>query len=74
MKSELLDVFAKVVQVFPKDSASLNRFYFKWNSSQDPTKIKKQIKRLEELTSEESIDRYRNIENNLKPLMTQIVN
>jgi len=70
----LKEIFSKAVQCFPKDSASLYRFYFKWNSTQDQDKINKQIRRLEKLTSKESVDRYRNVENFLKPLMTEIVN
>ena len=70
----LSESFTKAVECFPNDSASLYRFYFKWNSSTDHDKIDKQIKRLEKLTSKESVERYRNIENNLKPLMTRIVN
>ncbi len=68
------EAFAKAVECFPNDSASLHRFYFKWNSTTDQEKIDKQIKRLEKLTSQESVQRYRSIENNLKPLMTRIVN
>ena len=70
----LSESFTKAVKCFPNDSASLYRFYFKWNSTTDQEKIDKQIKRLEKLTSKELVDRYRNIENNLKPLMTRIVN
>jgi hypothetical protein len=70
----LSEAFAKAVECFPNDSASLYRFYFKWNSTTDQEKIEKQIKRLEKLTSKESVERYRKIENNLKPLMTRIVN
>ena len=68
------EAFAKAVECFPNDSASLHRFYFKWNSITNQEKIDKQIKRLEKLTSQESVQRYRSIENNLKPLMTRIVN
>jgi uncharacterized protein YcfL len=71
---ELSESFTKAVECFPNDSASLYRFYFKWNSTTDQEKIDKQIKRLEKLTSKESVDRYKSIENNLKPLMTRIVN
>ena len=70
----LSEAFAEAVECFPNDSASLYRFYFKRNSSTDHDKIDKQIKRLEKLTSKASVERYRNIENNLKPLMTRIVN
>ena len=70
----LSEVFAKAVESFPNDSASLYRFYFKWNSTKDPEKIYQQKKRLEKLTSKKSVERYRSIQNNLKPLMTEIVN
>ena len=71
---EISKAFAKAVECFPIDSVSLYRFYFKWNSTTDQERIGKQIKRLEKLTSKESVERYRSIENNLKPLMTRIVN
>ena len=71
---DLSKVFIKAVKFFPNDSASLYRFYFKWNSTKNQEKINKQIKRLEGLITKESIERYRSIENNLKPLMIEIVN
>jgi len=71
---EISEAFAKAVECFPHDSASLYRFYFKWNSTTDQEKIDKQIMRLEKLTSKELVERYRSIEDNLKPLMTRIVN
>jgi len=70
----LTEVFTKAVKCFPNDSSSLRRFYLKWNATQDQDKIAKQIKRLEKLTSEKSVEKYRSVENNLRPLMTQIVN
>ncbi|WP_430816564.1 hypothetical protein [Carboxylicivirga sp. RSCT41] len=70
----LSESYRKAVKCFPNDSASLNRLYFKWNSTTNQEKIDKQIKRLEKLTSKQSVERYRNIENNLKPLMTRVVN
>lgn len=70
---DLAEIFEKAVQCFPNDSASLYRFYFKWNATTDQEKIEKQIKRLEKLTSKESVDKYRAIENYLKPIMTKIV-
>ena len=71
---EMSEAFAKAIECFPNDSASLYRFYFKWNSTTDQEKIDKQIKRLEKLTYKESVERYRSIEDYLKPLMTRIVN
>jgi len=71
---DLAEVFEKAVECFPNDSASLYRFYFKWNATTDQEKIEKQIKRLQNLTSKESVDKYRDIENYLKPIMTKIVN
>lgn len=71
---DLAEIFEKAVRFFPNDSASLYRFYFKWNATTDQEKIEKQIKRLEKLTSKESVDKYRAIENYLKPIMTKIVN
>lgn len=72
--SDLTEIFNKAVKCFPNDSALLYTLYFKWNATTDEEKIEKQIKRLKKLTSNESVDRYRNIEKYLKPLMTEIVN
>ncbi len=72
--SEFSETFANAVKRFPNDSASLYRFYYKWNSTTDKEKLDKQIKRLEKLTSKESVIKYKRIENNLKPLLTRIVN
>lgn len=72
--SILLKVFKKAIQCFPKDSASLCRFYLKWNLAKDQDKVNKQITRLQILTSKKSVERYRNIENNLHPLLIEIVN
>jgi len=71
--SELSEVFAQVVQMYPKDSGSLYRFYYKWNSTEDSAKLERQIKRLNNLTSDKSKARYRSVEKNLKPLMNQII-
>lgn len=70
----IVEIFEKAVQYFPNDSASLYQFYFKWNATTDQEKIEKQIKRLEKLTSKESIVKYKDIENYLKPIMRKIVN
>lgn len=70
----LSEAFMKAIECFPNDSVSLYRFYFKRNPTADQNKINKQIKRLEKLTSKESVERYRSIENNLRPLLTKIVN
>ena len=74
LNSELADVFEKAVHVFPDDSASLYRFYFLRNSTNDKDNIKNKIERIENLISNESIEKYRNIETNLKPLMSRIIN
>ncbi len=74
LKSALPGLFLKAIKAFPNDSLSLYRFYFKSNPAKDQETLKKQIKRLEALTSKESIEKYRRIEKNLKPLMTKIVN
>lgn len=70
----LYKVYLKAKETFPTDSASLYRFYFKWNSSNTPEKIQKQIDRLEALLTKQSVDRYRKVENNLIPLLKEIVN
>ncbi len=70
---ELLKAFLKAAQHFPKDSASIYRFYIERNSTNDKEKQKKQIKRLNKLTSEASKERYRTTQTNLKPLLTRIV-
>lgn len=74
LKSSLPGLFLKAIQVFPNDSLSLYRFYFKNNPAKDQETLNKQIMRLEKLTSKESVEKYRSIEKNLKPLMTKIVN
>lgn len=73
LHSKLKQVFHYAVKSFPKDSAALYRFYFKWNPAKGPKKLKSQIKRLENLTSRESIKRYKNVEQNLKPLLKNII-
>ncbi len=40
---DLAEIFEKAVQCFPNDSASLYRFYFKWNATTDQEKIQKLI-------------------------------
>lgn len=70
----LSNVFQKAVNVFPKDSVSLHRFYFKWFPAKDKEELNQQIRRLETLTSDESVDKYNDVNNNLKPLLTKIVN
>ena len=69
---ELNEAFSEIVKLFPKDSSSLYRFYFKWNSTEDKEKLIKQTKRLKALTSKESVLMYRNVENNLLPLLKEI--
>ena len=71
--TELSSVFHKAVRIFPNDSTSLYRLYYEWGSTLDTIKLKKQIKRLEALTSKESIIRYNNVAKNLKPLLKRIV-
>ena len=73
LETVLSSVFLKAIKVFPDDSASLYRFYYIWNSTKDTCKLEKQIKRLEALTSNESIDRYNKVAKNLKPLLIRIV-
>jgi hypothetical protein len=71
--TELSNVFHNAVKIFPNDSASLYRFYYEWYSTLDTIKLKEQIKRLEKLTSKESIIRYYKVAKNLKPLLKMIV-
>jgi len=72
--NELSDVFLKAVKAFPGDSASLYRFYFKSQQSQDVEKLNRQIERLRTLTVTESVDKYNAVHKNLKPLLAKIVN
>lgn len=74
LKSALPGLFLKAIQAFPNDSLSLYKFYFKSNPAKDQETLNKQIRRLEKLTSKESVEKYRSIESSLKPLMTKIVN
>ena len=69
----LNEVFSKATKTFPSDSASLYQRFFIWSPTTDIVKKQKQIDRINSLLTESSIKRYRNVENNLKPLMTKIV-
>ncbi len=69
----LPEALAKAAECFPNDSASLYRFYFKRNSTTEQKKIDKQIIQLETLTTKELVDRYKEVEKYLKPLLTEIV-
>ncbi|MEX2231418.1 MAG: hypothetical protein WD824_04625 [Cyclobacteriaceae bacterium] len=73
LTSELLDVFIKAAKTFPDDSASLYQFYFEWNATRDPEKVKRQVKRMEILISEESVSRYHLVDANLERLMRNVV-
>lgn len=70
----LSNLFAKALLLFPNDSASLYRFYFEWFPPKNNNDVNQQIKRLENLTSNESVERYRNVDKTLKPLIIKIVN
>lgn len=72
--TELYNVFKNAVLCFPNDSSSLYRFYFERYLTNDKDKINEQISRLKKLTSQESVEGYKFIESNLKPLMIKIVN
>jgi hypothetical protein len=74
LSDKLSAVFSKAAKVFPSDSASLYRFYYKWFPAKNSTEIQKQIKRLEALLTKNSVDRYYLVERNLKLLLTKIVN
>jgi len=72
-RNKLMKVFSEIIKTFPADSASLYRFYFKSFPAKTPEKIQKQIERLEVLLTNESIDKYREVENNLKLLLSETV-
>ena len=66
-------IFRKAIKYFPNDSASLHQFYYEWFLARDDKELNRQIERLEKLTSNESVERYNDISNNLKPLLIRIV-
>jgi hypothetical protein len=70
---ELSNVFSKAIKAFPSDSASLYNFYYVWLPKKNSSEQQKQINRLEQLLTKSSLDRYYNVEKNLKPLLTKIV-
>ena len=70
---KLLKVFSEAVKTFPNDSASLYRFYFKTFPAKTPEKVQKHTDRLSALLTNEFIKRYENVENNLKPLLIEII-
>ena len=71
--TELMKIFSQAVRIFPSDSASLYWFYFKAFPAKTQEKIQKQIDRIESLLTKQSVERYKKIENDLKPLLTEIV-
>ncbi|WP_075591172.1 hypothetical protein [Labilibacter marinus] len=73
LDSGLSEEFSKAIKCFPKDSSSLYRFYIKRTSIKDQERLNKQKRRLNELTSKESVKKYKTIESYLKPLMIDIV-
>ena len=66
------NIIEKAVKVFPNDSASICQFYYDWFPAKDSKELDEQIKRLEILTSQESIDRYTEVNNKLKQLLLEI--
>ncbi len=71
--TSLSEAFSKAIKIFPSDSGSLYRFYYKWFPTADGTKQQKQIDRIESLVTEKSIRKYRNVEKYLKPLMVKVI-
>jgi len=69
----LIEAFSKLTKIFPSDSATLYQLYFIWYRAIDIDKKQRQINRINYLLTDSSIKRYRNVEKNLKPLMTKIV-
>jgi hypothetical protein len=73
-KLKLINTFSEVIKVYPKDSLSLYRVYFLYNSTSSDFIIQKQIKQLEGLISKNTIKKYYEVEETLIPLMSRIVN
>lgn len=71
---ELSAVFSKAVQLFPDDSSSLYRFYYKTFPAETAEKMQKQIDRINALLDEEIVRKYREVNDRLKPLLTDITN
>jgi len=71
LSPEYLEVLLKACEQFPKDSASMYRFY---SRIYDKNKVQKQIQRIEDLLTPEVIDRYNKVDQSLKKLLQNAVN
>lgn len=69
----LLKAYNKLLQTFPSDSVSIKRFYYKWLFSNRVANKSNRLNQLNDLTSSESIKRYSEVQNGLKPLLKSIV-
>lgn len=71
-KTAFLDILNLAKKRFPSDSASLHDFYCKWLLLNDVEKLNQQVERLKELTSQESVERYNEVNSKLEPLLVRI--
>jgi hypothetical protein len=71
---ELVDVFKQVIELYPEDSSSLHQFYFVKFPANNLEKAQKHITRLKSLLQNSTQEKYKDIKENLKPLMQRIVN
>jgi len=70
---ELSVVFSKAIKTFPSDSSSLYWFYYKSFPAKSSNETQSHIKRIEDLLKEPIIKQYNQVTNELKPLLTNIV-
>ena len=73
LKGKFNVVFEKAKSLYPLDSVSLRRFYFEWFPAKSDEDLKKQITQLENLTSQETVKRYKEVNVKLKPLLASII-
>ena len=73
LSQKLSKAFSEMVKTYPNDSALLYRFYYEWFYTTENDKMRNQIERIENLLSEKNKQRYYNVEQYLKPLLSRIV-
>jgi hypothetical protein len=70
---KLKKVFEQAVKIYPDDSLDLYNRDIKDLPSNNLDEIQKKIDRLEALVSESTIEKYQNVKQNLKPIMSSII-
>jgi len=73
--SDLLnEIFDKAIKIYPDDSLDLYNRFMKDLPSNNLQEIQKKIKRLEDLTSDSTVEKYLKIKQELIPVMSSIIN